>query len=124
MTAFNKEFTHFVKLTERVYMQGEDQRIERTLTDNNDRVICREDYPALSSGGKLGAVARQITELSCVAFDNGIGSHNIFHHIGNISDSTKVLFRVRFRLQLLKFKNHLIELVKKYGFFKHKTTLS
>lgn len=64
MEMFKKEFMTSVTLTERVYMHGENQRIDRTLTDNEGHVICHEDYPALSDGGKLGALAQQIAKLS------------------------------------------------------------
>lgn len=122
---FKKEFMTSVTLTERVYMHGENQRIDRTLTDNEGHVICHEDYPVLSrGGGKLHELACQISELSHAFFNDGISFHKISQNVHNPLNPTEISLKPRFRLQFLKFKNHLVKLLKKYGFFKHKTSFS
>lgn len=60
-----KEFSHSVRLTERVYMQGNSQRVERILSDDNGDVVCSEDYPIASfRKGELGCIAGLVCRLS------------------------------------------------------------
>lgn len=120
---FKKEFTHSVRLTERVYIQGNCQRVERILYADNGDIVCSEDYPIGATGGKLGTLSRQITELSLTTFDGGVCSRKAGQCSSNSLNTIDVFFKPRFRLQFLKFKNRLVKLLNKNGFFKRKASL-
>lgn len=120
---FKKEFTHSVRLTERVYMQGNSQRIERILCADNGDIICSEDYPAAYNKGELANLVSYINELSHPTFDGGVCGGKAGQCSRDPLDAIDVFFKTRFRLQFLKLKNRLVKLLNKNGFFKRKASL-